>query len=603
MKKTKLTRSLLAACAAAAAAARQAEAEAAAAAAAQAQADAEARATAAEAAQAAAEAERATALALQAAAENDAEAARMAEAAAEAARAEAAAAKATADAAAAAALAAQAEAEARATAAEAARATAEGDAEAARMAQEAAEMAKMQAEEAAEAAEMAKMQAEEAAEAAKMAQMEAERERDAAIAAREGLEEEDERTQAQKDSDAAKALLAVLVDATANLGGADGTTPVHTAPSPTVSVSTDGMLMAEATDYDMSDMAPDMIEGWRGAVLTNEEGDTATVYTDIGNDGTQTLLDRYESNRPNPPTSPDRTWDIGLNDNTEGEVPWSAVMRPDDEATVSGGTATNPVLTFMGTVHNIPGTFSCTGSTCVPPDRFSDGSVANAATGDWTFVPDEGVATYTDDPQYVTFGWWLSKGANGEPDDLTLITSAPGMGVARTGAAGTIRGSATYEGGAAGKYAFASTSDATYTGGHFTAMATLMVDFDADLDPGTAGDDNAGVTLSGTIDNFMTGDMARPDWSVALMVDGDGATSDSTTIPMTDLIADTDATMMTEWSTGGAVMGTGMWTPTWYGGADGEHPMAVTGTFNAHIGAADGVAVGRLQGAFGANKQ
>ena len=46
---------------------------------------------------------------------------------------------------------------------------------------------------------------------------------------------------------------------------------------------------------------------------------------------------------------------------------------------------------------------------------------------------------------------------------------------------GLSKGSATYEGAAAGKYAMASTTDRdTYEGGHFTAMATLMADFDVD---------------------------------------------------------------------------------------------------------------------------
>ena len=65
----------------------------------------------------------------------------------------------------------------------------------------------------------------------------------------------------------------------------------------------------------------------------------------------------------------------------------------------------------------------------------------------------------------------------------------------------------------------ASAAEDMYEGGHFTAMATLVVDFDADLLP-AAGVDNGGVALSGMIDNFMTGDTARPDWSVTLTADG-----------------------------------------------------------------------------------
>ena len=130
--------------------------------------------------------------------------------------------------------------------------------------------------------------------------------------------------------------------------------------------------------------------------------------------------------------------------------------------------------------------------------------------------------------------------ADGKPDYLRLIFDATGLGSGaendadpRT-ATDTIRrpqvigGSATYKGAAAGKYAFASTSDATYEGGHFTAMATITADFDADLlptrchDGSEAGNDREGIALSGMIDNFMTGDVSpsRLD-ALKLMVDGD----------------------------------------------------------------------------------
>ena len=332
---------------------------------------------------------------------------------------------------------------------------------------------------------------------------------------------------AQAASDAAKALLPVLANGTVNLTDpADPTSaPVHTVPAPMLSVSNDGMLMAEATGYTMADMAPDMIEGWRGAMLagnvgTAAEGDAAVVYSDIGNDGTQTLLDRYDSNLPNPATGTPRAWPV----TGDGNIPWTAVERPDDETMVSGGTVTAPTLTFMGTVHNVPGTFSCTGSTCAAPARYSDDSVETAASGDnaavgsWTFVPDEGALTYTDDPNYLTFGWWLSKGLDGKADDLVLIApAAVGMDArTETSTAGTaLRGSATYKGAAAGKYAIASLTSDMHEGGHFTAMATLTADFDADDTP-VAGEasDRAGIALSGMIDNFMTGDTARPDWMV-----------------------------------------------------------------------------------------
>ena len=439
------------------------------------------------------------------------------------------------------------------------------------------------------------------------------------------MDADDERM-AQEASDAAKALLPVLANSAVNQ-----TTPGtddHTPPVPMVSVSNDGMLMAKVDNvagYTMSGMA-DMIEGWRGAMLMNMEGDTAVVYSDIGNDGTLTLLDRYASNLPTATSA--RSWNIDNDDtndadNADNDISWSAVMRP-DEMTTAGGPSSDPITMFKGTVHGISGTFSCNADAqalCTAPVRYSDGtvSVASGATDVWAFTPDEGELTYTDDPNYLIFGWWLSKGPDGKADDLTLITSATGHGVVRaetSTAGGTLRGSATYKGAAAGKYAIASLSDDMYDGGHFTAMATLMVDFDVDSD-GTGANDRNGIALSGMIDNFMTGDMARDSWMVKLMADGNNATDGTADgmQPLSDLgsdLTDTATTLSTEWSTGGAQKGTGTWTAMFYGGGDNTDaatntalPAAAIGTFNAHIGTTDATdtgAVGRIQGAFGANK-
>ena len=412
-----------------------------------------------------------------------------------------------------------------------------------------------------------------------------------------------------------------------------------------VEVSSDGMLMAKVRDnaaYMPPDTTPDMIEGWRGAMLTRDQADgtmdTVVVYSNIGDDGMESLLDRYESTRPT--TTKPRNWEVAilrlfddgtlqLDSDEAGKIPWSEVERPDTTTSFTGTDVA--MLTFKGTVHDIPGTFSCTrASSCRAPDRYSDGKVevtaesdlavdspSGGALGTWTFVPDEGVSLFTDDTTYLTFGWWLDKNSGGNPADFRAFsTASAAMGDARVqGAAdrtsvgdstyGTyLRGSATYKGAAAGKYATASTAlSAAYEGGHFTADATLEVNFDADLDGNsdTAGDNTAGVAVSGMINNFMTGDTSRPDWNVKLMAN----------TPLVSLAGNDTATMTTEWSTGGAAKGTGDWTAAWYGGTSriageaGEDdtldvgiPTAVIGTFDAAIGTA-----ARLQGAFGAMQE
>ena len=408
------------------------------------------------------------------------------------------------------------------------------------------------------------------------------------------------------------ALVKTQADADAT---ATGLQPV--APAVTVSVSSNGILTARADGYAMSDMPVGKIEGWRGAMLTNEQGDTAIVYSDVGNDGPMSPLERYQSLRPTA-TEP-RKWRVNA-----AAIPWSAVRRSDDIVTIrtiiittetSGGAAiprsTDVMSSFRGSVHNIPGTFSCAGNPgegCETPPRHVDGTVDVLTVPDatdWTFVPDKRVLIDTADRDYLVFGWWLDKGPDGNPDYLRLIGEAQGVGAVRnaTNTPGSNRGSATYKGGAAGQYALASTTDYTYEGGTFTARATLMVDFDVDLTPATAANDRAGIVLSGLIDNFMTGGTARPNWTVKLKVDNNGIDDDDV-LPTGTLVPAADATsrLLTEWSLGGAVTGTGTWAAAYFGGNPAVAntagiPTAVIGTFGAEI-----VGMGRLQGAFGANR-
>ena len=397
-------------------------------------------------------------------------------------------------------------------------------------------------------------------------------------------------------------------------------------------VSSDGRLLVKVRDddaYGTSATAPDMIEGWRGAMLTRDHADstmdTVVVYSNIG----RALLNRYESMeltlaRP-------RRWPItplaapGGAPVTLGHIPWSVVERP-DTTTAFAGTGDTPELTFRGTVHDIPGTFSCTtGGTgtqaCKAPARYSDGTVSVTATttadddgasvaatpgentfGAWTFVPDYGVPLRATSENYLTFGWWLMKDAGGNPADFLAFATGTRLGVVRAAANSsggatpaatlpvptsgvfrdgatvhtsgtTIRGSATYSGAAAGQYAMASATADSYEGGQFTADATLTVDFDADLDgnSNTTADATSGVALSGVIDNFMTGSTARPDWMVNLMVDNDDNNFNAVT-PTMWLVQNPAATpaderrMLTTWSTGAAAEGEGTWSATWYGG-------------------------------------
>ena len=396
----------------------------------------------------------------------------------------------------------------------------------------------------------------------------------------------DDQAQAIKDEDAADAAkeasdkAAEVLKALTALAG--------TAPGITVSASSGGDLTAKAAGYTMSSTTPEAISGFRGAILTKDRAE-ARVYTSIGDAVATAIGGIYQSSsRPGQPDVYGVFEMVTEETNIDG-IPWSVVKRTDDKSatTGAGGTAKT---TFAGSVRGLAGTFSCTGNDCTPPVPVA-GVVTSIQM--WTFVPTvtDGKIDVADKDGYLQFGWWLNMLGKDVEDGFEVQTFASATDYAEidTALSGeTVTGSATYTGGAAGKWAIASTTEDTTDGGHFTATATLGVDFDANNAADDQPADKFGVSVSGTINKFMTGNVSRPNWTVTLTV------QPAPNLPTTS----EGVTGASKWTTGGAVDGIGTWEASFYGREKvTTHPTAVEGTFNAAI--ADG-AVGQIQGAFGA---
>ncbi|MCY4584074.1 MAG: hypothetical protein OXE50_14955 [Chloroflexi bacterium] len=258
----------------------------------------------------------------------------------------------------------------------------------------------------------------------------------------------------------------------------------------------------------------------------------------------------------------------------------------------------NVQVMIPGDYHGVSGTYSCTAatdSTCAVQvatvgyalGGTSDGTNAFSADGGtWTFKPSDpkDKVMSAADMAYSSYGWWLHTDADGKltasafhafkgdvPDDEAVSALPPA-------------GTATYMGGAAGKYALSSATGGTNDAGHFTARATLEADF---------GDD----TITGTIDDFTGADGEGRDWSVELMKSNIAATGGIAGDPDDD--TDT-GNQMTQWTIGGtAADADGQWSGNLRElDADTGVPQVATGTFYSEYGTA-----GKMVGAFGANKQ
>ena len=372
-----------------------------------------------------------------------------------------------------------------------------------------------------------------------------------------------------------------------------------TLPTITVSASSGGTFTAEAANYTESSTTADAISGFRGKILT-KDGSEAHVYTDIENAVATRISSLYRA--ASDPGKPARYSVLAvLAAEGDKDILWTQVKRDDAVVTVTGVEAAQ-VSTFTGSVDGLLGTFSCTG-TCVPPTRNTNGSVAVGGNpGTWTFAPTNpnGTIDVADDDGYVQFGWWLNMKGDDVDDgfDVQTFATATGYGVFAEvrGDSAEVTGSATYTGGAAGKWAIASTTEDTTEGGHFTATATLGVDFDANTAAANVAANKDGVTVSGSITDFMTGATSRPSWKVTLTYDSDDSEPG---VQPSDMLGSM-IVGTSKWTTGGAVDGTGMWEAMFHGSEkDTGHPMAVDGTFNADIASGS---VGRIQGAFGATK-
>ena len=252
-------------------------------------------------------------------------------------------------------------------------------------------------------------------------------------------------------------------------------------------------------------------------------------------------------------------------------------------------------LMISGSYHGVSGSYSCTpdtDSTCaaqVAAEGFTLGGTAdtdNAFTpggGAWTFTPNSAEARVKDaaDIAYASYGWWLHKEAN--DGDFTASAFVDELGdVPAAENINDLNGTATYVGGAAGKYALTSSTGGTNDAGHFTAMATLEADF--------TNNTNTDSGITGTIDMFVGADGQSRDWEVELM---------GSAISDIGVIGNSDATGGTAWTIGDtAADGSGQWSGSLWNNGDDGVPKVATGTFYTQYGTA-----GKMVGGFGATKQ
>ena len=336
-------------------------------------------------------------------------------------------------------------------------------------------------------------------------------------------------------------------------------------------------------------------DGWTGQMFTAKPANAGTyeavVYSHVG-EPTVTKGAKFNATYTLDATTGETAAVTGLAGHTTGRVASPSFDQDAGEKTFKPGTNEQRIV-LGGSYQGVSGTYYCTAtdravgcSATVADEGFILGG------GTWTFKPTNPETALMDtsvpDNEYASYGWWLHKSEDGK----TFVASAfrAYRGTPATVDITNLRGTATYKGGAVGKYALQSLTGGTNDAGHFTADVELNATFAA-----------TAHKVSGTIDNFVGADDKMRDWSVALsesVISTGGLISGALAADGTPSTTDTGA-QMTTWTIGGtAADADGQWSGNLLETGDDDVPAIATGTFYSTYGQD-----GRMVGAFGVNKQ
>ena len=335
--------------------------------------------------------------------------------------------------------------------------------------------------------------------------------------------------------------------------------------------------------------------GWSGTMVTatdstNDHTDTVVVYTNIEAPKSVAFGDVHTLTGGALPSTAvtaeaNRKY-IQASDFSTGHAPF-----------IHGTDATNngETIRISGSYAGAQGVYSCTEGGSAN-DCTSQGTNSGIQlVGAWEFQPNPNAMAMQTDSNYSYFGWWLRVDEDtGNYHPSTFHGHSP-SGATNLDIQVALTGKATYSGPAVGKYAIAGLPN---MGGHFTADASLSVDFEGTTVANTAGD------VEGTVTNFMAGGTAMP-WSVDFNNATTGLATDGTfngTATWT-----IDGTASASGATNNAGLYRGKFQPnngaTTVAADNDNFPMSATGTWEVPFVAANSSeAIGHMIGAFGVTK-
>lgn len=345
----------------------------------------------------------------------------------------------------------------------------------------------------------------------------------------------------------------------------------------TFDVDGSGGIAPESRTLGSSGAVAPSIVGWQGAdYIDTKDGEThhARAYTNPGPPATALFSAEY-GNSPLTTLTSNLVASSRFTATAGAEVVGKVPAQPP-------GATNTPALEVRGTYDGASGTYRCSGTAGTSCTATRSGSGYTLGGGTWTFTADAGAVVSRPDGSFLRFGWWARD--DGKAARVATFVSEvrpDGSAALLSGDINALEGEARYQGGATGKVAiYSALDDDGNEAGVFTAAATLEAKFGTATAPGE---------ISGTLNSFSV-DGRDKDWSVSLTkaAIANGASTFG------------GPTIRTEWVIGGKkATAAGSWSGAFYEtDAVSGVPNTAAGQFTSEYGN-----VGRMIGAFGANKQ
>ncbi|MDE2654940.1 MAG: hypothetical protein OXI71_14135 [Gemmatimonadota bacterium] len=433
-------------------------------------------------------------------------------------------------------------------------------------------------------------------------------ERDNATTALSDKQKEEDDEQTKRDNEAMEAMAKKLFNGLKQSGAAPANpTPADTAnraldggtfsslSSMAVMVDPDGAGAAATVTVNKSSTAVPDLNGWSGADYVQTRSGTTDHVVLYHNQGeeSESFSEKHSAI-------------IDANDGDDlgtYQIPNADLITESSQGFIAAGDFSmsgqkdhtdedDEKVEVSGSFDGVPGTYSCTqgsGTACSSTVTSGGGILLG---GGWTFSRFSlNAMTQTKDSNYLVYGWWSRESSAGV-DVATFAASKGTVQFGDTGANG-INGTATYKGGAAGKYAVYNPLGDNSSAGAFTANAEFTADFTND-------------SISGELTGFMSGGEEK-DWEVSLMVGDNNDDSSDGVANITDSGIVNGGSPSTVWTMDGMSDDPrGTWAGHFHGSNSATAvsttatPPAVTGTFTAmyEVG---GLEIGQMAGAFGAD--